>query len=114
MGESALALPNLKRLLDEVAEREYRGNNEIGDVDHLGDLEVYGNSADCVCLLFVIAPLVSQVSDHLVQRVCRREAGALGLVGAIGTDRESGRRVEALGACHSGSMMNSSRKNCRP
>jgi DHA1 family inner membrane transport protein len=32
-----------KRLLDEDVEREYCGNNEIGDVDHLGDLEVYGN-----------------------------------------------------------------------
>src|SRR5215472_15661999 len=70
-----------------------RGDEHVGRVDHLADLEVDRDAADRVSLLPRPPPL-GEVVDHVEQRVAGREGDVLGVVDAVPGDRDPRGGVE--------------------
>src|SRR5215472_2248360 len=70
-----------------------RGDEHVGRVDHLADLEVNRDAADRVGLLPRPPPLGEMV-DHVEQRVAGGERDVLGVVDAVPGDRDPRGGVE--------------------
>src|SRR6516165_6513643 len=88
------AIGYLLPLANEDVFGQERGDEHVGNVDELTDLEVDGDAADGVGLL-PCPPALGQVVDHVEQRVAGRERDVLRLIDAVSRHGDASDGIEA-------------------
>ena len=81
----------------EYVEGQKGGDDHIGHVDDLADLQIDRDACEAIGLFAAQAVGVGDVVQHIEQRVAGRRRNVFGFIAPVAPNRKPGRRVEAAG-----------------